>query len=207
MADAKKSARKFLLTRLHSLAGILPLGLFLLEHLYSNATAMLGAEAYDRQVQAILGIPFLPLIEVLFIAIPLLYHAGYGLYIVFIARNNAISYSYARNWMFVMQRASGIITLVFVIYHLWSFRISSLIFGTPVNYQAVQEHLANPWILMFYILGVVATIFHFTNGLWAGLVTWGITSGAASQRISARITFTLFIVLSAAGVATLFSFD
>jgi succinate dehydrogenase / fumarate reductase cytochrome b subunit len=206
MAYTKTSPRKFVLTRLHSLAGLLPLGVFLLEHLYSNALAMLSPQAYDKQVNMLQGLPFLVLIEVLFIGLPLLYHAGYGLYIAFIARNNAISYGYARNWMFALQRASGVLTLVFVIYHLWAFRISSLIFGTPVNYQAVQEHLANPGILLFYIVGVVATIFHFTNGLWAGLITWGITVGAAAQRVSARITFVLFIVLSLVGIATLFSF-
>ncbi len=200
------SARKFVLTRLHSLMGILPLGVFLLEHLYSNAIAMLGPQAYDEHVKTLLGIPFVTVIEVLFIGLPLLYHAIYGLYIAFVARNNAISYSYARNWMFALQRASGVITLIFVVYHLWAFRISSLVFGTPVNYLAVQEHLANLGILLFYIVGLVAAVFHFTNGLRTGLVTWGITVGPASQRISARITFALFIVLSSVGIATLFAF-
>jgi succinate dehydrogenase / fumarate reductase cytochrome b subunit len=145
-------------------------------------------------------------IEVLFIGLPLLYHAGYGLYIAFIARNNAISYGYSRNWMFVLQRASGIVSLIFIVYHLWAFRISTLIYGTPVNFQAVHEHLANPWILLFYIVGILAVIFHFTNGLWAGLITWGVTVGSVSQKISARIAFILFIVLGSAGVASLFSF-
>ncbi|WP_281365803.1 succinate dehydrogenase cytochrome b558 subunit [Paenibacillus alginolyticus] len=206
MVYSKASPRRFVLTRLHSLAGILPLGMFLLEHLYSNALALLGPDAYDKQVHMLQSLPFLIVIEVLFIGLPLLYHAGYGLYIAFIARNNAISYSYTRNWMFTLQRASGVLTLIFVIYHLWAFRISNLMFGAPVNYQAVQEHLANPMILLFYMVGVVATIFHFTNGIWAGLITWGITVGAASQKISAKITFVLFIVLSLAGIATLFSF-
>lgn len=105
------SSRRFLLGRLHSLAGIVPLGLFLLEHLYSNAIAMLGRAEYDRQVNMLLGIPFLPVIEVLFIAIPLIYHASYGIYIGMISKNNPYRYSYAQNWMFFAQRASGLITL------------------------------------------------------------------------------------------------
>ncbi|MGW6301045.1 hypothetical protein [Peribacillus butanolivorans] len=86
--------------------------------------------------------------------------------------------------MFTLQRLSGIITLIFVIYHVWSFRISSLIFGTEVNYQLVQEHLMNPIIFIFYVVGVLSTTFHFTNGLWAGLITWGVTVGPNAQRIS-----------------------
>jgi succinate dehydrogenase / fumarate reductase cytochrome b subunit len=200
------STRKFLLTRLHSLAGILPLGLFLLEHFYSNAIAMFGAEAYDTHIKGLLGIPFLPIIEILFIAIPLFYHAGYGIYIAFIAKHNTISYSYTRNWMFTLQRFTGIVTLIFIIYHLWAFRISSLIYGTPVNFQAVQDHLANPLIFIFYIVGVISTTFHFSNGIWAGLITWGVTAGPKSQRISAYASYTLFIIISAVGVATLFAF-
>jgi succinate dehydrogenase / fumarate reductase cytochrome b subunit len=204
--DKPNSFRKFLLSRLHSLAGIIPLGLFLLEHFYSNAVAMLGAQSYDNHIQKLLGIPFLPVIEVLFIAIPLLYHAVFGLYLAFLSKNNSLSYSYPRNWKFALQRLSGVITLIFVIYHVWSFRISSLIYGTEVNYQLVQEHLMNPFILVFYVLGVLSTTFHFTNGLWAGLITWGVTVSPNAQRISAKIAFGLFIILSACGIITLASF-
>jgi succinate dehydrogenase / fumarate reductase, cytochrome b subunit len=199
-------SRKFLLTRLHSLAGILPLGLFLLEHLYSNAIAMFGAIEYNKQIERLQSIPFLPVLEVLLIAIPLIYHAVYGLYIAFIARNNAISYSYSRNWMFVLQRASGVITLVFVVYHLWAFRISHLLFGTPVDFNAIQTHLASPWILIFYIVGVLATTFHFSNGIWGALITWGVTVGPKAQHRSAIFTYVVFAVLSISGIATLFSF-
>lgn len=199
-------ARKFWLTRLHSLAGILPLGLFLLEHLYSNAVAMYGADEYNRQIERLQSIPFLPVLEVLIIAIPLIYHAVFGLYIAFIARNNTISYSYSRNWMFVLQRMSGILTLVFVVYHLWAFRLSNLLFGTPIDFNAVQDHLANPAIFIFYIIGVVATTFHFSNGLWGALITWGVTVGPKAQRLSAVFTYAVFAVLSISGIATLFSF-
>lgn len=200
------TSRRFLLGRLHSLAGIVPLGLFLLEHLYSNAIAMLGKEAYDRHVETLTGIPFLLLFEIVFIALPLLYHAGYGIYIGMMAKNNPYRYAYARNWMFVLQRASGLITLVFILYHLWAFRLSSLFFGTAVNYDAVQEHLQHPFIFAFYALGMIATTFHFTNGLWTGLITWGITSGPKSQRIASVVRAVLFVILCGTGLGTLISF-
>jgi succinate dehydrogenase / fumarate reductase cytochrome b subunit len=202
----RPSSRHFLLGRLHSLAGIVPLGLFLLEHLYSNAIAMLGKEAYDRHVATLLGIPFLPVLEVLFIAIPLLYHAGYGIYIGMIAKNNPYRYSYPQNWMFFAQRVSGLITLVFLLYHLWVFRLSSLIFATPVHYDAVQTHLQNPLIFAFYALGVVSTTYHFSNGIWTGLITWGITVGPSAQRLSSVLRLALFVVLSGVGIGTLFAF-
>lgn len=137
------STRSFLLLRLHSLAGIVPLGLFLLEHLYSNAVAMLGESEYNAQIERLHSIPFLSLLEIFLIAIPLLYHAAYGIYIAFTAKNNLNSYSYWRNWMFVLQRVSGIITLLFILYHLWAFRLATLFFATPVNFSSVQEHLGS----------------------------------------------------------------
>ncbi len=200
------TSRKFLLGRLHSLAGIVPLGLFLLEHLYSNAIAMLGKAEYDRHVNMLLGIPFLVVIELLFIAIPLLYHAGYGIYIGMMSKNNPYRYSYAQNWLFVAQRVSGLITLVFVLYHLWVFRLSSLIFDTPINYDVVQAHLQHPLIFAFYVLGVTSTTFHFSNGMWTGLITWGITRGASAQRLSSVLRLALFVVLTGVGIGSLFAF-
>lgn len=203
---SQPSSKDFLLGRLHSLAGILPLGLFLLEHLYSNAVAMLGPQAYDKQVSTLQGIPFLPVAEVLLIAIPLLYHAVYGIRLAMLAKNNPTRYSYAPNWMFVLQRISGIITLIFVIYHLWVFRFAKLLFDTPINFEAVHTHLENPLIFAFYVLGVVSTTFHFANGVWSGLITWGITTGKKAQQISSVVRYVLFVVLSAVGIGSLLSF-
>lgn len=205
-AGGTLSGRRFLLARLHSLAGIIPLGIFLLEHLYSNAVALLGPKAYDNHVWALQSIPFLPFFEIVLIGIPLLYHAVFGIYMAALSRNNALSYSYSRNWKFLLQRVSGLITLVFVAYHLWVFRLSSAFFGTEVNYSAVQEHLQHPAIFAFYLLGVISTTFHFTNGLWTGLITWGITVGPKAQRISERIALYLFMILTGVGIATLLAF-
>jgi succinate dehydrogenase / fumarate reductase cytochrome b subunit len=209
MAYGKPSAhtsRSFLLLRLHSLAGIVPLGLFLLEHYYSNAVAMLGKHAYNLQIEKLQAIPFLPLLEIVLIAIPLLYHAGYGIYIAAAARNNVSRYAYRRNWMFLLQRLSGIITLIFILYHLWAFRLANLFFGTPVNFDTVQEHLSNPLIVAFYVLGVVSTTFHFTNGLATGLITWGVTINGKSQRAASNLLLGMFVLLSGIGISTLMAF-
>jgi succinate dehydrogenase / fumarate reductase cytochrome b subunit len=201
-----QSSRSFLLLRLHSLAGIVPLGLFLLEHFYSNAVAMLGKNAYNLQIERLQAIPFLPLLEIVLIAIPLLYHAAYGIYISVTAKNNVKHYAYRRNWMFLLQRLSGIITLVFILYHLWAFRLANLFFGTAVNFDSVQEHLSHPFILAFYILGVISTTFHFTNGLATGLITWGVTINGKSQAIASNLLLGIFIVLSGIGISTLMVF-
>ncbi|MCQ6268383.1 succinate dehydrogenase cytochrome b558 subunit [Fictibacillus sp. WQ 8-8] len=200
------SSKKFIYSRLHSLAGIVPLGLFLIEHFYSNATAMFGEETYNKQIEGLQSIPFLPVIEIIFIAIPLLFHAVYGIYLSFVSSNNTNTYQYRRNLMYLFQRISGIVTLIFVVYHVWSFRLSTAFTGTEVNFQLVSEHLQNPLIFAFYILGVVSTTYHFCNGLSTGLITWGITLGKNSQKIAVQLSLLLFAVMCLIGIATLYTF-
>ena len=104
----------------------------------------------------------------------MLYHAIYGLYIAFTAKNNVNNFNTFRNWMFVLQRITGVITFIFVIWHVWETRIAAA-FGAEVNFQMMENILANPFMLAFYIICIVATVFHFANGLWSFFVSWGIT--------------------------------
>lgn len=197
---------RFVLSRLHSLAGLLPLGIFLVEHMMSNALAIFGSEKYNEHIHLLQSIPFLPLLEIFLIALPLFFHAAYGIYLSFISKPNAHIYKYKRNVSFVLQRVTGIITLIFVCYHVWSFRLGPMITGTEVNHSLVSEHLANPAIFVFYLAGVLSTAYHFTNGISTGLITWGITVGPRSQKISEKICFSLFILFGVMGVVTLFAF-
>ena len=69
----------FLLRRLHSLSGVVPIGAFLLEHFISNAEAFKGPIAYGKQVEFLNSLPFVFLLELFFIWIPIAYHGLYGL--------------------------------------------------------------------------------------------------------------------------------
>ena len=72
----------FLLRRLHSLTGIIPVGAFLFEHiLISNATAISGPDAYARQVSFLANLPLVFFLELFGIWIPILFHGLYGFYI------------------------------------------------------------------------------------------------------------------------------
>ena len=80
--------RSFLLRRLHSLSGIVPVGAFLVEHFISNAFATNGPQAYGNQVRFLTSLPFTHLLEIFGIYIPLLYHALYGFYIWYRGESN-----------------------------------------------------------------------------------------------------------------------
>ncbi|HZG70026.1 MAG TPA: succinate dehydrogenase cytochrome b558 subunit [Chondromyces sp.] len=197
--------REFFNRRLHSLLGVIPVGLFLTQHLVVNHFATRGEEAFNNASHFMESLPFRYLLEAVVIFLPLLYHAIYGLYIAFTARNNVGRYGFFRNWMFVLQRVSGVITLIFVAWHVWETRIQAA-FGAEVNYQMMANILDNPFMLVFYIVGVLSAVFHFANGLWSFCVSWGLTISPRSQQITTYVTLAIFIALSIVGLRAIFAF-
>lgn len=192
--------------RIHSLLGIVPVGLFLIEHLMSNVWAFMGPAYYDAYVNFLLSIPGLIVIETLLIYLPLGFHAIYGIYIALEARHNVGAYPYVRNWFFYLQRVSGLVMLVFLAQHLWSLRIAKAIFGKTINFAAVAEQMQNPFIAFLYAIGVLSATFHFANGLWLAGITWGITVGRESQRVASYVWGALGLVLTVVGIGAIFVF-
>lgn len=204
----------FLLRRLHSLTGIVPVGGFMLFHLYENSKAMQGAAAYNEVVASINSMPFVTVLEIFGIFLPLYFHAIYGIYIAADAKHNVTNYGYGRNWAFFFQRLTGIITLFFVTYHIWHFRVQKLLGAYANNaelpglpsYNIVAEALSNNLVAVVYAIGIIAASYHLANGIYTFLITWGITIGPKSQRISNLATNAAFVLISALGLSALFAF-
>ncbi len=84
--------REFFNRRLHSLLGVIPVGIFLIQHLIVNHFAVYGASSFNQAAHFMEGLPFRYALELLIIFIPLLYHAIYGLYIAFQGKSNTRRY-------------------------------------------------------------------------------------------------------------------
>lgn len=196
----------FYLRRIHSALGAIPVGLFLTEHMLSNFLAVFGPERYDEHVRFLTSMPFLEFIEIAFIGLPIFLHAALGVYIAYTAKHNAGQYVYPRNWMYTLQRVSGIILLFFISYHVWTTRIQGAIHHTFIGFEHMQAQLAHPMVLVFYVAGITSALFHFANGLWGFCVSWGITVTPRSQMRAGIIFYTVGFLLYAAGMAGLFSF-
>jgi succinate dehydrogenase / fumarate reductase cytochrome b subunit len=199
------SNREFVYRRLHSLLGVIPIGIFLMQHLVVNHYATVGVESFNKAANFMGNLPFRYVLETVIIYLPILFHAIYGLYIAFTAKNNASQFGFFRNWMFMLQRVSGVITLIFITWHVWETRIAAA-FGNEVNFQMMQDILSFPFMFVFYVVGIISAIFHFANGLWSFLVSWGITVSPRSQVISTYVTIIIFLALSFVGVTTLLAF-
>jgi succinate dehydrogenase/fumarate reductase cytochrome b subunit (b558 family) len=207
------SRRAFVLKKLHSLSGIVPVGVFFIEHLWTNSKALQGEEVFTQAVADIQGLPYLPLIEVFGIFIPLAFHAIYGVVLALSAKPNAMAYRYARNWLYILQRASGLVAFVFIGWHLYEYRIQKWLFGMRYDafYGTLSAHLSSttasvPWLALVYLFGVLAVSFHFANGIWGVLFSWGITVTRASQRRSAYACAALGVALFLLGANTVLFF-
>lgn len=197
---------EFFSRRLHSLLGIIPIGAFLVQHLLINYFAVYGEENFNKAAGFVEGLPFLIVLEVVVIYLPILYHAILGVYIAFTAKNNTTRYGYFRNWMFYLQRITGLIAFIFIGWHVWQTRIQVALGNAHVNYNLMADILGNPFYFWFYLIGVVSITFHFANGLWSFLVTWGITQSPRSQRAGTYFSLLVFLAVTYIGVRALFKF-
>ncbi|EOS58451.1 succinate dehydrogenase cytochrome b558 subunit [Paenibacillus barengoltzii] len=195
--------------KLHSLLGVIPLGFFLLEHMITNFSAVEGGSEGFREAVAFLNsLPLVLVLEIFGIWLPLLYHGVYGLYIAFQAKPNNRRFPTERNLRYLLQRITGVIAFVFVIWHVVETRVQVAL-GNVEHEELgglMHEIVSNPLFFTLYIIGVVSAAFHFTNGLWSFLVSWGVTVGPRSQRVSSYICMGLFAIVAVMFVWSLVAF-
>ena len=187
----KKEKKQYLCTdfyirRIHSILGIVPIGIFLCLHLTLNSSAILGVDAWSAVIDGMRSVPFIILGELFIIAIPILFHAVYGFYIVYLSDMPLLRYQYVKNWMFILQRVTAVITTIFVVYHVLFVRI--LTDSTLDVMSAMANALHTPVGFILELIGIWASIFHFTNGIFTFLVTWGVLQGDRIQKVVSLLT-------------------
>ncbi|WP_178023812.1 succinate dehydrogenase cytochrome b558 subunit [uncultured Paenibacillus sp.] len=195
--------------KLHSLLGVIPLGFFLLEHMITNFSAVEGgSQGFKDAVAFLNSLPLVLVLEIFGIWLPLLYHGVYGLYIAFQAKPNNGRFQTERNLRYLLQRITGVIAFVFVIWHVVETRVQVAL-GNVTHEElggVMHDIVSNPFFFVLYLIGVVSAAFHFTNGLWSFLVSWGVTVGPRAQRVSSYICMGLFAIVAVMFVWSLIAF-
>lgn len=122
----------FVQRRLHSLTGLFFV-LFLCEHLLTNSRAALffgdDGKGFIQSVNFLQSLPFLHVIEVLLLAVPISIHGYFGILYFFEASFSTIRSDgtkpylpFARNFAFTWQRLTALILVVCVIAHVVTMR-------------------------------------------------------------------------------------
>ncbi|HYG68104.1 MAG TPA: hypothetical protein VD838_10610 [Anaeromyxobacteraceae bacterium] len=213
-ASAKDSS--FFLRKLHSLTGIVPIGAFLLFHLFENLKVGLSAEAYETSIRHLWELaprPVFYAIEVGAIFVPILFHAIYGFWIWYQGASNAVHYGFRRNWMYALQRWSGLLAFAYMGLHVWQLRVfpdGALALSRPTaesltTFEQVGNAIAPAWATVAYLVGGIAAAFHLGNGLYGFAYSWGLAVGRSAQRKVEVAGYVLFVLLSAAVIYTVFT--
>jgi succinate dehydrogenase / fumarate reductase cytochrome b subunit len=191
--------RHWLLRRLHSLSGIIPIGGFLFFHIFENAFVLKGGPVWWKETEFTRNIPLQVAVEATVLWIPILYHAIYGIVITITAQPN--DYPFERNYQYTLQRITGILAFLFIGFHVLSTR--AYFYATGVETDYMRMHTL---ILTTYIVGTLACVYHLTNGIFTFTITWGIAVGAKAQTLVNRVCVLLFVVLAVVSVAILVAF-
>jgi succinate dehydrogenase / fumarate reductase cytochrome b subunit len=223
-----------LLRRLHSLTGIVPIGVFLMSHLLTNGSIVwghldarkaeyghAGVATFQHEVDFIHSIPFLFFIE-LSLWGSIAFHSILGVYYARTGAINTGSYNFGSNWRYRLQRLTGYIGIFFIIYHVgtlrwnwtfltpggtaWSAEFSGSTMAQILRGSASDVTAAGVAVSLGYLIGVSSLVFHFANGLWTSAITWGLTVSASAQRRWGYVCAGLGAGLMALGWAAVIGF-
>ena len=188
----------FIIKRLHSLLGIVPIGAFFLVHMLLNSRAFQGRAQYQWVPDTLDQVPFIWAIELFVILLPIVFHALLGAWIVW--EGDLLPPKPAMAWYsniaYLLQRVTGVLLFVMLAWHLYttwwvhtSIKLSGQgefdIFGTMAHI------VSNPVWLILYGLFVLIAAYHFGNGIYNFTYKWGITSNKRAQKWS--IAFGLLV--------------
>ena len=203
-----RERRIFALRKARSLAGILPLGAFLVAHLFLMATAAMGRARFSAAIAWFDALPGLVVLEAVLIWLPLLFHGLSGLWLAAEGESNAARFPRAANWLYFLQRLAGVVTLVFVAWHLYATRIARALleWDAEALWEAMAEKIGQGPYLALYAAGAAAAVFHLTNGLRTAARSWGLVSGRAGRRRAAIAASLLGLGLVALAAAALAGF-
>ena len=192
-----------LLRRLHSLSGVFPVGLFLLPHLTTNSSIVwgrmlgkseygdAGVETFQHEVDFIHSLPALEIIEWTVLFGPIAFHAILGVIFARSGKVNVDRYGWNGSWRYAMQRMTGYLAIAFIFLHITSLRFGWTYLGLMPKFDThhaasslaihFQQGEVGLLLAAFYLVCVLAIVFHFANGLWSAAITWGLTVSRASQ--------------------------
>jgi len=181
-------------------------GLFVLLHFYSNSYSTKGAEAYDTHLRSLDSLPFMGVVQVLFIYAPILFHAALGIGITLRGGANVRAYPYLGNWRYLLQRVSGIGVLLFVGAHVYKTQLEPWLNGFTIDFAHMQEGMHEPLTFTVYVLGILGTSYHLANGVWTFCITWGFTVSRMAQHRLTVVSVLLFLFIFLVGINNMMGF-
>ena len=183
--------------RLHSITGLVPVGAFLVFHLWTNTASARGAEAFDAAARRLQNLPFSLAAEILLIGLPLVFHGVYGLYLSAAVEPGSPRPTRGRVALSRLQRATGVVVFAFLFFHLWTARLVQIRDHSSVDlYRLIQAALGSRWITWLYFAGILAAIVHLAAGVWTSADAWGLLRTRVARALTGVTAAAVFTVLA-----------
>lgn len=174
-STTSRQSRERAVRRLFTLSGVAPLGAFLVLHAITNERAVRGEAAFVSAVAKYDRVPALVVLEALFVYVPLLFHTGFGLWLVATRRPLVEPSPYPPRWRLAV-RATGVIGALFLVLHLPELRFRNFsLLSSPSGGELLTWLTADlsstfhgwPLKAALYLFACACTTFHFAAGSWA----------------------------------------
>lgn len=206
MNQTATSNKSFWFGKLFSLAGILPLGLYVILHLYHNMGSLAGEESFNHHLTESRALPMIVPLAILVIWIPIAFHGIYGLLSMSKSKPNLSRFQFFGNLKYVLQRLSGIGLLLFIPAHIYKTRIEPGLFNSILDFKHMVEGLSEPLTLAVYALGILGVAFHLANGIWQFSIGWGISLSEKGMKRVQILSYIVFVLLLCMGYASIWGF-
>ncbi|HYI00366.1 succinate dehydrogenase [Hyalangium sp.] len=205
-AAALPQKTPLLQSRLGSFLAVVPLSIWVINHLWDNLAAFSGGAAWQSSVTTYAH-PFSQALAFLVSLVPLIFHTGWGLVRLLSFRPNNLAYNNYGNLKYLLQRLSALGALAFLGAHIWkAFLAPRLLNGAPEAFDDIAREMRfHGPTLVVYLLGTLATAFHLANGLQGFGMAWGIFSSERSMRRFEPVVIILFLVLLAMAWGSLYA--
>lgn len=196
-APATTPGESYLRSRLGSFVAFAPLAIWTTNHLWNNLAVWQGGDAWQKAVTEYPH-PFALFATSVMVFAPLLIHTVWGLSRIRQTRPNNGNYSNFDNLKFILQRASALGVLAFLIAHVLKAFISPRFFNgqhpEAFNDIAAQMHHHMP-TLFVYVLGTLGVTFHLGNGISSLALSWGLAQSPKGFKRWEMAGIAIFLIL------------
>jgi succinate dehydrogenase / fumarate reductase cytochrome b subunit len=183
--------------------------LYVIAHMYGNLKVFGGQQAFDDYSEHLrsLGEPILPysgflwVLRILLI-LALIVHVYAAFYLwsrAQVARTTryAVKKAAAATLSARFMRWGGVALLLFLVFHLLQFTTNTIRANGdyPSPYQRVVAGFQVWWVVLIYVLAMIALGMHLRHGIWSATQTLGWTSSARARRTANTVGILVGIVV------------
>ncbi len=164
--DAPALATASVAERLFSLSGVVPLGAFLVAHLWMQSRVLFGPRPFGLAAPSALVTG----LDAVVVLLPLFFHAAYGAFLTAKRRRLRTPRPYPTA-VAILMRVTGVVALVFIVAHVYTARVA-LAGARGADLESVlaprlsATTFGAPLVAISYMAGLASVVFHFAVGVW-----------------------------------------